>query len=243
MVAPGPRHGYFGDVSYRIRRLAGRSWRSDLGWGLKELGRHRNARALARFHRAASRCPVDESRELDRILYYMGMALTRLNDTRAALSSWETALDLPRNGLCRHILNARTNRYGMRRCETRDRDDLQAFAAVQWSRYLASRPTGRVSCLAERDVVADVINDAWVEIKRRGDLDGLTEERKLDAYRKVLIIFPDYVAEGDDRPVVNVDFRTGKRPGLDDRCSCGSGRPYRLCCGRTRYPDRGLDGS
>ncbi len=34
-------------------------------------------------------------------------------------------------------------------------------------------------------------------------------------------------------PVIAVNFQTKKKVKLSDRCLCGSGLPYIICCGRT----------
>jgi hypothetical protein len=143
------------------------------------------------------------------------------------------------------MLSRYTNCYGMERQESSEADDWQAFSSIQTVRYLLGKNKRTFSTEAEQDMIRDLIRDSWDHLRRKQDLRNLSGCEKLEAFRAVRIVFPTVVlAEPHlDGPVITVNFQTKQRVGLSDRCSCGSGMPFMLCCGRTPGKEELLSGS
>lgn len=216
-----------------------RSWQADYKRGLRFLSRHRLSGAVESLRGAAELCPASSRAELARILYYLGLALERSGYSSLAVKSWVSARRLSRRGAVARA-NARwVNEYGMRRMPTSDGDDYCAFKAAQTARYLSKRGSGKFGSRAERDAVTDLIGVSWATLSSSGVLRGLSPARKMELFRRAKVDLPFLYAEdafdaGEDPTVGN--FR---RPSLgkvrvsgDDRCPCGSGLPFRRCCGR-----------
>jgi hypothetical protein len=133
----------------------------------------------------------------------------------------------------------------MERQDSSDADDWQAFSSIQIARYLLGKNKRAFSTQAEHDMLLDLVRDSWGELRRSQDMAGLSGCEKLEAFRAVRIVFPD-VVPGEPRvedPVIAVNFQTKQRVALGDRCSCGSGMPFMLCCGRTPGREELLSGS
>lgn len=93
-------------------------------------------------------------------------------------------------------------------------------------------------------MIRDLIRDSWIELRRSTDLASLSGCGKMAAFRAVRIVFPNVVLAEQhlDGPVITVNFQTKQKVGLADRCSCGSGMPFMLCCGRTPGKEELLSG-
>jgi len=153
--------------------------------------------------------------------------------------SWVNARKLIRNGPVQWEFSRWVNEYGMRRCEKQEADDYFAFQSIQVSRYLSKKDRGRFGSRSERDVVYELIFDAWKILRCSGLLVSKTTAEKLAIFKRARVDFPyvyvEDALEENREPLVG-DFRRGRvtkaRIGSDDPCSCGSGLPWKLCCGR-----------
>jgi hypothetical protein len=190
------------------------------------------------FRVAAAVCPPQARRDLSRILYFLGLALERSGHPSLAVKSWAAARKLERGGAIGRAYERWVNEYGMRRMPTPDGDDYCAFKAAQVSRYLSKRGSGRFGSRAERDVVVELISDAWKTLIGSGMLKGLSAGKKLELFRRAKVDLPFlYVEDALDRrrETIRGNFRGGSssvRVGPDDRCPCGSGLAFSRCCGR-----------
>jgi hypothetical protein len=212
------------------------SWALDLDRGLGSLARHQPAQAVRFLQKALSDCPPSHPRDLYRIGFYLGVALRRLGYSQSAIRSWLSCQRLHKRGHIRRLLSRLTNGYGMEKCSCEQQDDWAAFASVHILRYLMAKNRRSFATAAERDMVSDLIRDHWRALEGSGALEGRSSSRKLEIFRSVTIIFPTVVTDRPvvSSPVISVDFREQRRVRLDDRCPCGSGRTYLLCCGRIR---------
>ena len=219
--------------------------------GQRDLARHRPDRALEPLRSAVDECPAVEKRELARRLYWLAVALLRLDRTELAIKSLASAQKLRPRGLARAAYVHRVNSYGMPRRATPELDDFWAFFSIQTCRYLGSRPGRRFAAAAEKDLVTRMIAGAWVDLRRSGKIDGSSLEERLKLFNTASISFPTPVGLGSpgrrtaSSPIASagscadpgpVDFRRGRRVKAEDRCPCGSGLPYCQCCGRTKSP-------
>lgn len=216
-----------------------RSWTRNYRRGLRSLSRHAPKDAVAAFRQAVDSCPVSERHDLARILYYLGLALHRSGSPSLAVKSWVSARRLERRGPVGRLHARMVNEYGMRRMLDPETDDFCAFQAAQVSRYLAKRGSGRFGSPAERDAVIDLIGDSWRLLRKSGVLVGLSPAKKMDLFRRARVDLPFlYMEDAFDqrKEPLRGDFRGSKSVGAritsDDRCPCGSGLPYRRCCGR-----------
>ena len=142
------------------------------------------------------------------------------------------------------MLSRLTNCYGMDRQVSTGEDDWQAFSAIHTARYLLSKNKRTFSTRAEQDMISDLIRDNWDILRHSGALDGKFGCDKLEAFRGVGIVFPSVVrAEPKvNEPVIAVNFQTQRKVKLQDRCLCGSGLAFVMCCGRTPGKEELLSG-
>jgi len=213
--------------------------------GLGCLSRHKPAEAARFLRKALDGCPAFRSKEIHLICLYLGVALRRVGCTQSAIRSWASCQRLNKHGHARKLLDHIANGYGMERQATKREDDWNAFAAAQISRYLLGKVKRRFSTAAERDMIIDLIRDHWRRLERTCSLDGFSVSEKYAMFRNEKIVFPIVLARipGGNEPVISVDFRSKRRVKPMDRCICGSGLPFMLCCGHTPASEELLSGS
>jgi hypothetical protein len=219
-------------------------WARHYDRGLDSLSRHRPAEAVKALQTALEECPPSRSQDLYQICLFLGVALQRIGFPQSAIKAWISCQRLNKRGPTRKMLSRYTNCYGMERQDSSEADDWQAFSSIQTLRYLLGKNKRTFSTLAEQDMIKDLIRDSWNEL-RRSDLGSMSGCEKVEAFRAVRIVFPTVIVVEPhlDGPVITVNFQTKQRVGLNDRCSCGSGMPFMLCCGRTPGKEELLSGS
>jgi hypothetical protein len=203
--------------------------------GLNALSHHSPQAAIHELQAALEACPVAKPRELYRICYYLGIALRRVGYPQCAVKSWASCQKLIKRGNIRKMLSRFTNCYGMDRKPSPEADDWQAFSAVQVSRYLLAKQRHTFSSEAEHDMILDLIQDAWRDFIRSRSLDGMTGSDKMEAFKAVNVMFPYIVLPEpkSNEHIISVNFKTKQKLTSTDRCACGSGLPFMMCCGRT----------
>ncbi len=205
--------------------------------GLRALGGHRPDLAVRSLRAAASSCPASSPAELERRLYWLAIALLRLDRPELALKSLASAQKLRPRGQARAAYLARANDYGMPRRGRPEVDDFYAFYSVQAEAYFARKGRARFDDSPEKDAVVRLIGDAWLGLSRSGKLRGLDSSAKLRIFRELRVDFPSFAFKrGMACPVSRCDFRAKRKLSGEERCPCGSGLPYRQCCGRTASP-------
>jgi tetratricopeptide (TPR) repeat protein len=209
------------------------SWQRKIKRGIHLLSRHDADRALEFFRQALEECPVSQTREMARLLFYMGIALKRLGCMSGAIRSWLSSLKLTKDRYALKMIKRFTNCYGMERQGTEELDDWRAFYSIQLARYLNSKRNRRFSSDAERDMVNDLITEHWARLVAQRCLENRTPEEKNRIFRAVKIIFPFVILPNKrENSIIQVDFRWRRRIEAQDRCFCGSGLPFLACCGR-----------
>ncbi|NLJ45230.1 MAG: SEC-C domain-containing protein [Treponema sp.] len=206
--------------------------------GMRSLARHDSQSALRLFRAAVDGCPPDSHAALARYLYWLAIPLFRLGRSELAVKSLVSAQKLKPRGAARRLYRHMVNGYGMVSTGCMDKDDFRAFFSIQLRRYLSSRPGGRFRTEAERDAVARIIADAWLRLVGAESLSGRSCSDKLELFQAFEIPFPFRFL--DRAKVLPGNFRRRSLQRPDDRCSCGSGLPYRQCCGRTQ-PSFGME--
>ncbi len=203
--------------------------------GRRALARHRDLEALRRLRSAVDALPPG-SRLLSNRLYWLAIALLRLGRLDLAVKSLATAQKLAPRSHARALYGRMVNGYGMAKSSCEDHDDFRAFYSIQAARYLGERKAFRDEL--EREAVSHSLADAWLSITSSGLLDGLDCAGKLELFRKVDARIPAAMSDerGAAARIVAVDFRRERRLDPADRCTCGSGLPWRMCCGRTSSP-------
>jgi hypothetical protein len=211
------------------------TWALQFDRGLRALSHHKPAEAVKSLQRALEHCPPSRPHDLYRVCFYLGIALRRLGFCQSAIKSWTSCQRLNKRGHTRKMLSRFTNCYGMERQDTTEADDWQAFSSIQTARYLLGKNKRAFATPAEKDMIGDLIRDSWDELQQASTLKGKTGSEKLEAFRNARIVFPSAVRSEPhgSGPVIAVNFQTKKKVRLNDRCLCGSGMPYILCCGRT----------
>ena len=202
--------------------------------GMRQLRRHRPDLAVRSLRAATEACPASCSGELSQRLYWLAVALLRLDRPELALKSLASAQKLRPRGFARAAYRARVNEYGMPRRASRELDDFYAFYSIQVCSYLGRKEKPRFDSAAEKDAALRILGDSWRSLSRSGRLAGLSAGRKLILFREWRVAFPSFGM--NDVPcgkVVEGDFRAQRSLSGDERCRCGSGLPFRQCCGRT----------
>ncbi len=225
--------------------MANAAWLRYYGRGLTSLAHHRAGEAVKSLQEALERCPPSRTRDLYKICLFLGVALQRIGFPQSAIKSWVSCQRLNKRGPTRKMLSRYTNCYGMERQDSSDADDWQAFSSIQMARYLLGKNKRAFSTEAEHDMILDLVRDSWDELRGSLDTREMSSCDKLEAFRAVRIVFPA-VAISESRhedPVIAVNFQTKQRVALGDRCSCGSGMSFMLCCGRTPSREELLSGS
>ncbi|MGA2545283.1 MAG: hypothetical protein ABSF43_01950 [Rectinemataceae bacterium] len=216
-----------------MRRYARHSPDRDFRHGLDELTRHRPDLAVRRFRAAVSSCPAAKAGELSRDLYWLAVALLRLDRPELAIRSLVSAQKLRPRSIARSAYEMRVNAYGMCRRSNPELDDYYAFYSIKAWAYLEAKKQGRFETNVEKDIVTRLIGDAWRALIGSGTLSGLPASRKLALFKSWPIAFPLFGLERNKHgKIVDADFRRGGKLRGDERCSCGSGLPFMRCCGR-----------
>jgi hypothetical protein len=225
--------------------MAYAAWLRHYGRGLTSLARHRASDAVKSLQEALEQCPPSRSRDLYKICLFLGVALQRAGFPQSAIKSWTSCQRLNKRGPTRKMLSRYTNCYGMERQGSSDADDWQAFSSIQIARYLMGKNKRAFSTEAEHDMILDLIRDSWGELRSSVDMREMSSCGRLEAFRAVRIVFPAVLPAEPvmQDPVIAVNFQTKQRVRLADRCSCGSGMPFMLCCGRTPGREELLSGS
>jgi hypothetical protein len=201
--------------------------------GRRDLARHRPDLALRSFRAAVDACPAAQAQQLSTYLYWLAIALLRLDQPELALKSLASAQKLRPRGIARRTYLHRSNEYGMYKRASLELDDFYAFYSVQVCYYLGRKRDGRFDTNAEKDVITRLVGDAWRQLSRSGKLSGLSAARKLEVFKSRSLDFPLFGLERKSGVrVIAASFRTGSVLRPDDRCPCGSGLPYMRCCGR-----------
>lgn len=206
--------------------------------GMRALAGHDPATAIRLLRSAVDSCPASDHAELSRRLYWLAIALRRLGKDGLAIKALSSAQRLSPRGRARDMYERVANGYGMPRAACVEHDDYRAFCSIQIRRYLDGVPDRRFQSQEEIDAVLKVLADAWLRLNATGSLGKASCEEKLKAFRDAGIEYPALRERRDTRrvSVIAADFVRGRALKADDRCTCGSGLPYRMCCGRTRFP-------
>ncbi|MFP4549983.1 MAG: SEC-C metal-binding domain-containing protein, partial [Spirochaetales bacterium] len=154
-----------------------------------------------------------------------------------AIGSLVESARLEKRGQARRALRYRTNCYGMARQQSSQLDDKYAFFGIHLARYLRSKQSHRLGTKAEIDMIGDLIEEYWHALRSSYELGRLNPAQKRMLFRETPVVFPffsvpDELAQRTESRELPVDFHRGVRLKASDRCSCGSGLPFRLCHGR-----------
>lgn len=220
-----------------MRREPGDRGARELRAGMRAMGEHRPDLAVRHLRAAVEACPARFAGELERRLYWLAMALLRLDRPEIALKSLASAQKLRPRGIARAVYALRANEYGMPRRGVPELDDFYAFYSIQACLYLGRKERPRFDDAAEKDLVVRLIGDAWRTLSRSGRLAGLDTSAKLGLFRGMRVPFPSFGLAGRSScSILPIDFRRKVLLRGEERCPCGSGLPYRQCCGRTSSP-------
>jgi len=201
-----------------MRRYASPSAERDFRQGRRELARHRPDKAVRSLRTAVGACPAKRSGELARNLYWLALALLRLDRPELAIKSLASAKKLRPRGVARWAYLSRVNAYGMVRRARPELDDFYAFYSIKACSYLGSKKEGRFDSNAEKDTVTRLIGDAWRALVRAGKLSGLPASGKLVLFQSWPIDFPFFGLPGAPRGrVLSPDFQKGVKIG---GCEC-----------------------
>jgi len=206
--------------------------------GRRALAAHEPVAALRSLREAVDGCAATNRMELARRLYWLSIALRRLGKDGLAIKALSSAQRLAPRGTARSMYMHLANDYGMPRAACQEHDDYRAFCSIHIRRYLEGTYARRFSSQTEAEEALKIIADAWLRIQAQAEIGEASCMEKIKLFHDTSIEFPmlrsmERVQRGR---VIQADFLHGRTVGADDRCPCGSGLPYRQCCGRTRLP-------
>lgn len=220
-------------------------WQIEFSRALRHLRRHAPLPAIRHMqHALRYATDLDAGRRTKAMLqYYLAMSLRKAGMRNRAVGAWVESARLSRRTPAWKKLQRNTNTYGMARQDSCELDHHHAFYGVQLERYLRSKKSQRLGTRAEVDMVIELVDEHWREIREQYDLDAMTTDERLELYRDVVIVFPflsvPEAFAGKDLPV---DFNRGRIARAGDRCPCGSGLPFGMCHGRPPGIDEVLTG-
>jgi len=201
--------------------------------GLRELATHRPDRAIGTLRQAVDAIPPSCSDDLSHALYWLSVALLRLDKRELAIKSLASAQKLRRRGYARRVYLRNVNEYGMPKQPTAELDDFYAFMNIQLAAYLAKKSRNRFDSNQEREIIFRMLLDAWKSLKSGSLLDGHDCGEKLVLFRRLRPSFPNFGLGAERRVIIRASFGMGQASsGASSRCVCGSGLPYTQCCGR-----------
>jgi tetratricopeptide (TPR) repeat protein len=206
--------------------------------GLRELAGHRPDLAISSFKKAVDYIPPSCSDELSKALYWLSIALLRLDKRDLAIKSLASAQKLRRRGFARSIYLRTINEYGMPKQPTPELDDFYAFMNIQLATYLTKKIRKKFDTFSEREAVLKILLDIWKDLKESSTMQNSDCGEKLYLFRKVRPSFPEFSIGNLSSRVVRTSFnRTPydmSNNRANQRCPCGSGLPYSQCCGRVK---------
>lgn len=196
-------------------------------------GDYTKARKL--LESALEGCPDEDSVTAGRIVFEIGRSFFGMGMRGIAVKNMLAAVKMgAAESHTGNMMECLLNEYGMPARTSQKDDDEAAFTAIHVMRYLYTKKSARFGTLAEKDMIHELIADAWSDFYERIDIRGLSTREKISRYREYVIFFPtfsvpDEYNSAEDR-VIYADFGS-------DLCSCGSGLPYMWCCGRIKSLD------
>lgn len=216
--------------------------------GLKALAQHRPDLALGILRSAVDAIPPSCSEELSKALYWLSVALRRLDQKDLAVKSLASAQKLRRRGFARRLYLRSVNEYGMPKQPTAELDDFYAYMSIQMSAYLVRRPTRKFESFSEREAVMRILLDGWKLLKEMDDFKSADCGEKLFSFRAYRPRFPDFGLSASSSRLLRPSFgsraasgsaqigaaQASDPRGISRRCACGSGLPYSQCCGRVQ---------
>ncbi len=213
-------------------------WELQFQWGCYYLSKHKIQRSIKAFRQAADHCPASKPEMLSRILYFLGISLERSGQSSLAIQSWINARRLVHRGFIVKSYPRWINEYGMRRTNNSEVDDYYAFATIQVSRYLSNRTSHCFYSREEQDMVVNVIQDTWKLLEKSKILLSLSVDKKIELFKRARLDFP-YICREESftyyaKPSLDTFKKDESIANSEGFCSCGSGLPRRMCCGRIR---------
>ncbi len=206
-------------------------WKRHFKRGKDNLSKHSPHTALKEFQTALESCPTTLHSHCAKIMFYIGITLKKLGVPNGAVKSWIVAQKLNKTGYSAKMVKRFVNEYGMTKQNTPYEDDWKAFHAIQLSKYLAEKDRGSMDGDREREMITEIIWDAWNDLYEKNTFHSFKTEEKLTYFKTVNI----FHASKDE--CIPVDFTAKERLSPSRRCFCGSGLPYGKCCGRTQGED------
>jgi hypothetical protein len=207
--------------------------------GLRSLAHHRPDLALDPLRAAIEAIPPARGDELSRALYWLSLALLKLDKKDLALKSLSSAQKLRRRGFARRFYLHNVNEYGMPRKPSPELDDFYAFMSIQLAAYLVKKPRRRFASPLERETVLKIIMDAWKILQPALLSIDYDCGQKLQLFKRARPSFPSFGLGRDNTTILRHGFDARQAFGppvaqFDQRCVCGSGLPYSRCCGRVK---------
>lgn len=207
--------------------------------GKRELVHHRPHIAMLNFRTALEKIPPERVDLIRETMYWLAVSLFRLDKTEHAIQALASAQRIGRRSSARRLYLTWVNGYGMMKRANPELDDLYAYSSFQIGAFLAHKRGRKFESMEERDIVMRIVLDAWKSLCGAGHLNGKSCSEKLELFKTWKPSFPAFSSRGgrwksnsDGVRVLVGNFVSSACQDTDARCSCGSGLPYCMCCGR-----------
>ena len=189
---------------------------------------------MLHFRTVIEALPVESAAELSRALYWLSVSFFRLDKAELAIKTLASAQKLRRRGIARDAYLTWVNGYGMIRRGKPELDDFYAYSSLQIGMYLGKKSVRRFDSLEEKDMVMRIVADAWKRLFTSGALTGKTCSEKLGLFKSRKPVFPSFRHDMKTahRRLLRGEFGAAACTENESRCSCGSGLPFCMCCGR-----------
>lgn len=179
-------------------------------------------------------CPDKDSASISQIVFEIGRSFFGRGMRGVAISNMLAAVKMGLNeSHAQNMMNCLVNEYGMPAQKTPEGNDEAAFAAIHVMRYLYSKNSGKFGTLAEKDMIFELVSDAWTDFNERVNISGLKTLEKISRFREYVIFFPAFFVPEEDLAVEHVIYADFG----NNLCACGSGLPFMWCCGRIKSID------
>jgi hypothetical protein len=219
-------------------------WRRYFQRAKENLSRHDPGTALKNLQMAIEECPASDSKNLSKVLFYTGITLKKLGVPNGALKSWVLSQKLIKSGYCSKMIKRFINDYGMSKQETESLDDWKAFHAIQLAKYLGTKENGKLHNTAEQDAIGEIIYEYWKYLCKTISFEEKNLDEKVRIFNQVnLFSNGPQTGRSGAAVCIPINFKEKRKYFPQDRCGCGSGLPFCMCCGRTPGADELISGS
>lgn len=149
--------------------------------GKKLLFTLKSHEAMNKLRQALEKCECRNFIELGEILFYLGLAFSKMGHKEYARRCWLNAFNV--RDIAENTASLKTEQH--------NNAEWNMFHSIQLSRYLSQKRAFRFDTLAEGDMVHDLIKATWMEIYQLPQLRSMSSKERVNYYYTITIVFPE----------------------------------------------------